>query len=817
MPCIPKADDLIYQKFDASPNHKKGKEEKRKVNKKISVTTVILTLLMWLSVSSVTFAQPPNPYELRICTPVNGPSTLDPANTYDTYSAELMFNVYETLIFFDGERFDLFLPSLATQVWVAPPDPAAPTYTNYTVYFKIRVGAPFHTWCRSDIIPVPIWDQYYLTPVDVEHSFERLMVYDYPGGMQWTIFEPLLDCHGANPNNKNFGMMINNAVQSNATHVWINIANKGLAISPSSVSFTPIPLFDEGTGRQSPAFWDEVANLPLGYPLRILFQSIAQSWSSIMSKSWLLDYVDSIAEAAGHPVGEWPRTFENWTSYWYPGMSPTPLPCVDMIPSVVADPGVACGTGPYILDWLQWAYGWSLVKYDNYWGGWPADNPHPPYPPVLPSCVRPAGWVERLTVLFNRPLQECIQCLIDGDCDFIYSLPSGPIPQLHENGNINGPTLEGIRVYYPICTLSPIGSFHFTFNVTPTPDNHFGKINDYGVLSEDGIPRDLFNDTHIRKAFAYCINFTMIIQDLLQNHAYQPVTFAPSGLPYVNPAQEHYYLDIAKAIQEFQMAWNGQLVNVGFTIILAYNSGNLIRQAVCQQMADLIESIGDVIAGGKFHAYPMGYSWSEYLSGLVDREIPTFLVDFQTSSADIHTFAFFYCHSNVTFPMQGYLNSTMDGLVEEGIRTPDSPLRQEIYYQLEELYYEEVPSVPLYVRTGLRRYERRWVNGWYYNPLYPGTYAYPMWKWEYLKGDVNHDGKVSMDDIIILVDAFGSYCGKRCTHVVHPRWNFHCDMDCSPMHYWCDRKINMGDIVNAIADFGKTSQPWQPPPTPPTP
>src|SRR4030042_1775453 len=50
--------------------------------------------------------------------------TVDPAACYDTASAALIFHVYDTLVFFDGEHLDRYLPQLATEwsiVQHAPP------------------------------------------------------------------------------------------------------------------------------------------------------------------------------------------------------------------------------------------------------------------------------------------------------------------------------------------------------------------------------------------------------------------------------------------------------------------------------------------------------------------------------------------------------------------------------------------------------------------------------------------------------------------------------------------------------------------------
>jgi len=61
-------------------------------------------------------APPPikRPYQLISAT-IEGasPETVDPAWCYDNPSAELIFNVYETLIFFDGECTEILIPQLA--------------------------------------------------------------------------------------------------------------------------------------------------------------------------------------------------------------------------------------------------------------------------------------------------------------------------------------------------------------------------------------------------------------------------------------------------------------------------------------------------------------------------------------------------------------------------------------------------------------------------------------------------------------------------------------------------------------------------------
>jgi peptide/nickel transport system substrate-binding protein len=101
--------------------------------------------------------------------------SLDPAWIYDTASAQQVGYIYETLIYYDGESTDEFVPVLATE-W-------AYDTTDNTLRFKIREGVKFHN--GND-----------LTPEDVEYTFERAMVQDRPGGPVWMFFQPLLGVWG---------------------------------------------------------------------------------------------------------------------------------------------------------------------------------------------------------------------------------------------------------------------------------------------------------------------------------------------------------------------------------------------------------------------------------------------------------------------------------------------------------------------------------------------------------------------------------------------------------------------------------------------
>jgi hypothetical protein len=92
-------------------------------------------------------------------------------------------------------------------------------------------------------------------------------------------------------------------------------------------------------------------------------------------------------------------------------------------------------------------------------------------------------------------------------------------------------------------------------------------------------------------------------------------------------------------------------------------------------------------------------------------------------------------------------NAYMAALIEEGVRQTGAVERNMIYRELARIYYAETPSIMLF-QPLLRHWEKNWVQGWYYNPLYPGLYFYHLWKG--LDADISGDGLVYVEDVAIL-------------------------------------------------------------------
>jgi len=107
--------------------------------------------------------------------------TLDPAVCYDDSGSQRIWNLYETLIFFDGSSTDKYVPILAEQVPTLANGGISSDGKIYT--FLIRHGVKFHEGNE-------------LSPEDVAYSIKRAMIVDPDGGPMWMLLEALTG-HGS--------------------------------------------------------------------------------------------------------------------------------------------------------------------------------------------------------------------------------------------------------------------------------------------------------------------------------------------------------------------------------------------------------------------------------------------------------------------------------------------------------------------------------------------------------------------------------------------------------------------------------------------
>lgn len=656
------------------------------------------------------FALPTDLTHLVIDT-IGEPMDLDPAWSYDTASAELLMNVYETLLWFNRTAMDTYVPVLATE-WVGEiideTSPEGLPWVNRWT-FTIRDDAYFHS---SPLVTVP-GEGTQVTPADVEYTFERMLITDCSTGPAWMIFEPLVGGYGMGDINATLADLgvgeftlwdsviekywntlcddvIDHAIESDATHVWFNLV----------------------------------------MPYEPWLQIVAQQWGSVLNKVWCLWHED------------WPGTFDDtWVSYHDPATSP-------LYEGVKGDPSApgpnldaALGSGPYMLDYWNKGIGnaWSVVKNDAYWRLWYT----PFHPEGWPAGVTIDGHVTRLTSNYIPEWSTRRLRFLGGLSDFC------AVPRMYL-GQVEGQ--PGIECIYPNELLSCDATF-FSYIVSVT-STHMGTMQASGTFNEYGAPPDIFEDDDLRLGFAHLFDYDTYLYAAYLDEGISPVTPIVPGLSYYNPAigkaeepvedqrkeygitgepadQKAYDLDLA--VSYLQTAWGGDLWATGFTMDAVYNEGNLGRLMAATLIKDGLDEINSLY-GTKFHINIVSIPWSVYKLEWRARNLPYFIVGWLADYPDAHNFVHPFMHSAGAFSRwQGILgetsfpNAECDGHIEAGIATLDPDARQAEYNWLQQYYVDECPGFILTQATG-RHWQRDWIEGWYYNPIYPGTYAYDIWK-----------------------------------------------------------------------------------------
>jgi len=748
--------------------------------KKLFLIALILGLLLVISailtppiLASPPISRPMDLYEITI--QGGSPETVDYSWAYDTASCEVIQNTMDTLLMWNTESTSApYIFALATSEVdgavtngvssIGAPVPTGDSIsglnfenggqgngTNFAQYywqydFKIRQGVEF----------APPYN-YSLTTADVAYSFQRTMFQDRIGGPQWMLDEPLLDqAAGLNVETTGgladftnttqlaeVGALVRDAVQYNATDVWFNIMFPGV--------YAPF------------------------------LQILCQTCSAIESRQWIDNYVIGTLGRQ-----DWSGDFTyltSWVPYWNPSVSPLDYPTP-----------VEYGSGPYILTPGTPDYTnnyWSGTRNPNWWGGAPAFYP-------VEAGAQCAGYANTIEVSWNFAWSAAQDYFKSGACDFVAlpslanigdlypsNLPASYYP--YPSSSTNYPD-AGIRCYADLPELE-VDALFFTMNISSAKP--FGTIDPpvsgTGAASFNpaGIPSNFFGNEpfgnpygiDMRKAFAYSIDYATELQVAALGEGFTPATAIIPGLYGYNASIVGYNYNLTMATQYFN-DWPGLMTN-GFTITLCYNMGNAENQELCTLLQSAIQSISST-----FHVNVMTLDWGTFLTAAANQELSAFVGGWLVDFPDTYDFALPFYHTGGAFASwQDYSNATMDGLIDQVIALPNGPQKLALCSQIQQLAIADCSSVAVLTPLGLH-FEYDWVNGWYYNPIYPGLNFCNMYKFyyvpesnqaspsqpfsEYLPADVNRDGTVNMKDIASIARAFGS----SYTQPIESNWVF---------------------------------------------
>jgi len=644
-------------------------------NKAIVITSAALMLLILMPVNVFRVsAAVPNPSVL-IAERIGEPMYADPCFQYDTASLEMLMNVYEPLIFFKGTSVGEFIGIIADSWYgqlISVTDPITGQAYAQKWVFHIRPNVHFHYYDGS----VP-GEGDLLTAADVEYSFERNMVVDSSLGGELLIWGALGLGGAANLTDPLFGRKIDYAVQS-----------------------------------------DPVANTVTFYlvnPFEPFLQIVAQMYGAIFSKTWSTSSL--IAGHSNNWDGVWPdwtlpsgsgnQNYTRWQIYHDTETSPlevvdphSPGPHLDYI----------LGTGPYMFNYWNKGDGgqYSLIKNPTYWGGWSSPAHVDEYISIYIS-----SWDTRKADFLT------------GACDVC------DVPRMYMDQVLGQP---GIRCMKDVPELAVDAAF--LNEQISALSTYCGTMPPNGTFTEFGFPQDGFSDLKLREAFRALFPYDPYLLAAFLGEATHPATCVIPGLAYYDSSIATPTYNRALAIKLLKEAWGGTeaspgpLWTGGFLMDFYYNTGNEARRLACEMLAAEFDSI-NAEYGTKFYGVVTAGPWSGYSALWRARVLPFYIVGWAVDYPDADDFVTPFMQDTFgTFAKyQGIVNATIDDWIAKGIATIVPSERQGNYTLLQQAYVDNCYSFTLDQATG-RRWERDWVQGWFFNSIYSlfMDFAYYYWK-----------------------------------------------------------------------------------------
>jgi peptide/nickel transport system substrate-binding protein len=615
----------------------------------------------------VSYDQAPDPTTLTIVD-IGDIAMLDPHLAYEGSSYQAINNIIEGLVFYDRESASDFVPWLAEEVPTVQNGGLSADGLTYT--FIIRDGIQFHN--GND-----------LTAEDVAYSWERALLQSGPNSGQWMMIESIMGF----PSGDITEMIADGAYAGDKDGLIANATAEELMAVCEEV-------------KSHFAFDNDARTFTVTLPQAWgpFLAIISRPWAYVIDKEWTIEQ------------GDWDGSCDTWQNFYAPGAEDT------MLARVIN------GTGPYILESWTPDEEWVLVANEDYWRAegdefWPGG----------PSGVAKIKRIVHKTVAEWGTRFAMAQT---GDADNFY-VPDANRPQADDwVGERCDATTEEceltdnpdapFRMWYNMPSTSRTDIFH-NFNVGTDESGRNPYIGS-GQLDGNGIPPDFFSDLDARKGFAYCFNWDLYIADGqngegVRNHG--PIITNMLGY---NPDQEMYNEDLDKCAEHLAAAWGGVLPETGFRFQAVTNTGNLMRMTAASILQSNLRSVNPL-----YQLEIVTLPWPTYLASFRAGQLPIAISAWGEDYHDPHNW------------MQPYLIGTYSGrqnfpeefkeifrpLIEQAVVEPDTAKREQLYFELGKLHYENLPQIIL-AQSGERRYEQRWLQGYFYNPIWSPNYHYPL-------------------------------------------------------------------------------------------
>jgi peptide/nickel transport system substrate-binding protein len=609
----------------------------------------------------------PDPTTLTLAS-VGDVATLDADLAYEGSSFQVIDNVMEGLISFKRDSASDFIPMLATDVPTTANGGISADGKTYT--FKIRTGVKFS---NGDT----------LTANDVAFSWERALLQSDPNSAAWMMLEAIMGYQSDDVTENIDGgkysgdraALIANAKPEDLKKACEDV-KAHFAVDTTANTFT--------------------VTLPDSYGPFLAI--IARPWAYIFDQKW----------AASQ--GDWDGSCDTWQNFYAPGQEGSKLGKVIM------------GTGPYVLNHWTPETEWVLDANPTYWRT--ADNPAWDGGPSGVANIKHIvhktvpEWGTRFAMLQTGDIALADVPLAD------YAQVDPLVGQTCDNATGEcKPTADptGILAEFPNLANPDRADIFMNQNVKTGT----GGTNPYigsGKLDGNGIPPNFFSDIHVRKAFAYCFDYDTYIAEGQNGDGVRDSSAIIQNMLGYNKDQAMYPFDLDKCKAEMDQAWNGDVAKNGFRIQGVTATGYPMFQTVLAILqADLAK------VDKKYKIEIVTLPWASYLAAFRATQLPIAVSDWSEDFHDPHNWVQpFLIGTYAT--RQGFsdeFKNIFKPLITQALHEPDAQKRAALYYQVDELQFENVPEVTL-SQTGTRTYIASWVKGYFYNPV-SNDYYYYAW------------------------------------------------------------------------------------------
>jgi peptide/nickel transport system substrate-binding protein len=272
----------------------------------------------------------------------------------------------------------------------------------------------------------------------------------------------------------------------------------------------------------------------------------------------------------------------------------------------------------------------------------------------------------------------------------------------------------------------PAGSrsdLFFNFNISGTA--YIGS----GLLDGAGIPSDFFTDVHVRRAFNYCFDWSTYLKQAQLGEGQQAIDVMLPGEIGYGDHDPHYTYDPTQCQAELRAsslksAAGQSLWDTGFRLTIPYDTGNTQRQIIAQILARDLKAVNP-----KFVIVPQAVSPNDWFKARQASQLPLWtdlwLEDIHDPNGWVVTYVTGLFAQRQVLPPD--LTRPLAVLINQGAQETDPVKRAAIYQQFNQAFYAAAPDILLTVQNN-RQYEQRWVQGYYFNPIYSGFYFYALSK-----------------------------------------------------------------------------------------